>query len=307
MKRYKRILVCVDCLQRDRHVVEYVGGRSLLAESAEIHFLHVAEPKAAADTAGPADQPPGITTESLQSMATECFKGHGGENLVFQVTTGTPLLEVLRYAHDKDIDVIAMGRSFGRRSEMDDEALLPRRITGKSTCSVIVLPEHYELQAREIIVPVRYSECSVNALEVACGIASVTSATVTALNVFHVGAGYSKAGKSLEEHLALLDAAAHRECDRILSETDTHGVNVSCRCEPDLHGKPAPVILEVVGDGLGKAVIIGARGRSGAAGVLLGSVTEQLIRSCPTPVLAVKKKGECIGILRALLAIAGQE
>ena len=53
--------------------------------------------------------------------------------------------------------------------------------------------------------------------------------------------------------------------------------------------------------------MIGARGRTGTAGVLLGTVTEQLIRKSPSPVLAVKKKGECLGVLRALLVIAGDE
>ncbi|UCE62029.1 MAG: universal stress protein, partial [Phycisphaerales bacterium] len=72
-------------------------------------------------------------------------------------------------------------------------------------------------------------------------------------------------------------------------------------------GKPVPVILEELGSGQGRAVVIGARGRTGAAGVLLGTVTEQLIRRSPSPVLAVKKKGECLGVLRALLAIAGPE
>ncbi len=65
-----------------------------------------------------------------------------------------------------------------------------------------------------------------------------------------------------------------------------------------------PIILSILGDGRGKAVVIGARGRTGAAGVLLGTVTEQLIRQSPAPVLAVKKKGECIGLLRALLTMA---
>ncbi len=68
-----------------------------------------------------------------------------------------------------------------------------------------------------------------------------------------------------------------------------------------------PVILEELGSRQDRAVVIGARGRTGAAGVLLGTVTEQLIRRSPSPVLAVKRKGECLGLLRALLVIAGPE
>lgn len=38
----------------------------------------------------------------------------------------------------------------------------------------------------------------------------------------------------------------------------------------------------------------------------MGSVREQLIQSSSVPVLAVKRKGECLGILRALLTLASE-
>jgi nucleotide-binding universal stress UspA family protein len=49
-------------------------------------------------------------------------------------------------------------------------------------------------------------------------------------------------------------------------------------------------------------IVIGAKGRSLSALVLLGSVTEKLIETTPAPVLAVKKKGAGMGFLEALLA-----
>ena len=214
---------------------------------------------------------------------------------------------MLRYAHEKDIDLIMLGRRHGRQREPGDTALLARRLSRKATCSVLVLPEEYRSQADRLVVPVRDSECSAGALEVACGIAASTGAAVTALNIYRVGPGYARTGVTLEEHQALLEEAAERECASLLEKTDTHGRTVECKCVPDLQGDPVPIILEMLGDGLGQAVVIGARGRTGAAGVLLGTVTEQLIRKSPSPVLAVKKKGECLGLLRALLVYTGQE
>lgn len=49
-------------------------------------------------------------------------------------------------------------------------------------------------------------------------------------------------------------------------------------------------------------IVIGAKGRSLAALVLLGSVTEKLIETTHVPILAVKKKGSGMGFLEALLA-----
>lgn len=309
MERYERILVCIDRSAYDVPMLRYAGGRSRAAVSKEVHFLHVLDDteRISYDTPEGSPAPRDLTSEALQALVAEHFDGHGQEHLLCEVIRGSPLIEILRYAHEKDVDLIMMGRHCGRRVEMDDEALLARRITRKATCSVLVLPEEYQLQADAIVVPIRDSECSAKALEVACGIAATTGATVTALNVFQVTGGYSRVGATLEKHQELLEAAATRECARLIKRTDTHGVNVECKCTPDLHGKPVPVILEELASGQGRAVVIGARGRTGAAGVLLGTVTEQLIRKSPSPVLAVKKKGECVGVLRAVLIIAGPE
>lgn len=308
MKQYKRILVCVDWPMQDLRMLAYVAGRARLAEAREVHFLHVttAPPEAGDETTAEAPAPPDDTLAALEALVIEHFKGHGQEQVFCHVLQGATLMEILRFAHEKDIDLILLGRHLGRAGEADDEALLARRVSRKATCSVLVLPEDSPPEAEMIIVPVRDSKCSSNALDVACGVAAVTGASVTALNIFRVAAGYSRVGTTLEEHEALLEAAAQRECDRLLKRTDAHGVDVTSKCVPDLHGNPVPIILEMVSGGPPSAVVIGARGRTGAAGVLLGTVTEQLIRKCPVPVLAVKKKGECLGIVQALLALAGQ-
>ena len=309
MKRYERILVCIDQPERDSHMLAYVEAIVRLAESKEIHLLHVSEDKTS-DSDEPSQQPSGageITEEEMHALATEHFKPPGTHECLCKVVKGTPLLEVLRFAADKDIDLIVIGRHYGEAAEAEGEAILARRITRKATCSVLVLPEeHHHVKADMILVPVRDSECSANALDVACDIAAATNAAVTAFNVYQVHTGYSRVGTTLEEHQALLETAAQRECDKLRSRVDTRGVEVLCKSAPDLHGKPVPIILEAVASMSADLLVIGARGRTGAAGVLLGTITEQLIRESPVPVLAVKKKGECLGILRALLTLAGE-
>jgi nucleotide-binding universal stress UspA family protein len=50
-------------------------------------------------------------------------------------------------------------------------------------------------------------------------------------------------------------------------------------------------------------LVIGARGRRAGAGVMLGSVTEHLIRTTTIPLLAVKRKGTGMSLLEALLKL----
>jgi nucleotide-binding universal stress UspA family protein len=197
-----------------------------------------------------------------------------------------------------------MGRRAGGGADVSHQATLPRRVTRKATCSVLVLPADAEARANQILVPARDSECSANALETACRIAAQTGAGVCCLNVFQVSSGYASVGTTIEEHTELLRKGAEKECERLLDRVDTHGVEVETCCVPDLYSRPVPIILEMYEKRSADLLVIGARGRTGAAGVLLGKVTEQLIQQSSIPVLAVKKKGECIGILRALLELA---
>ena len=306
MERFRRVMVCIDRPERDAGMLEYAGGIVRLATSKEIHFLHVeTEPDGPpGDTEPESPAPPPTTREVLRALAAEHLKGHGKEDVICKVVSGSPLLEVLRYAADKEIDLIIIGRG-PTDEETEEEAVLARRATRKSTCSVLVLPIGAPAKNDRILVPVRDSKCSANAASVACDIAASTEADVICLNVYQVHGGYLRVGTTLEEHTAILESWAHKECENLLKRVDTGSAAVSCKCLPDLHDRPVPVILEAVADERADLVVIGARGRTGAAGVLLGKVTEKLIQQSPVPVLAVKKTGECIGLLRALLEISG--
>lgn len=302
MERKRKVLVCIHEPARDHHMLRYAGPVSRARQWKEVHLLHVQDEAGPSSRLSPGKDEP-ITVETLRELATTHFKGRGKEEMYCEVVKGSALVEILRYAHDKDIDTIIVGRS----AQPVRGALLAKRVTRKASCNVLVLPSTAQFRTDTIICPVRDSECSANAVTAACDVAKEVGAKIICLNVYQVHPGYSRTGASLEEAEAALEEAAERECERLLSRVDTQGVPVKTECVPDLYDKPVPVILETAARAYADLIVIGARGRTGAAGVLLGAVTEQLILGSPIPVLAVKKKGECIGILRALLTIAGQE
>jgi len=69
---------------------------------------------------------------------------------------------------------------------------------------------------------------------------------------------------------------------------------------------PSKIINKVVyGQGI-DLVVIGARGGTNDAAVLLGSVAERVIRSSKIPLMVVKKKGSGSGLLDALLKSNGK-
>ncbi len=309
MKQFERVLFCVERLDYAGPKLRYVGALTQIAKSREVHLLHVqTEPASAPGTADGSprkDEP--VTIEGMKACVDQYFAGHGHGEVICQIAAGSPLLEVLRYAHDQSIDLIVLGRLRDSNRLPADEATFARRVTRKATCSVLVLPvDAMPRPEGRIVVPVRESDCSANALERAFSIGRETGYEVMMVNVFQVHSGYSNVGLTLEEYEATLKANAEDQCRRLLERLDPSGVEHQVRCVPDRANSPAETILEIVRDQNADIVVIGARGLTGAAGVLLGNTTSHLIQRSPVPVLAVKKKGECIGIVQALLTIAGQ-
>ena len=156
-----------------------------------------------------------------------------------------------------------------------------------------------------ILVPIRDSECSANALETACRVAKATGAEVVAVNVFRVHSD-SSGGASREEQTERHRALAQEETRSLLEKIFAEGIEVRVELLPNLYDQTVEIILQAIDRENADLIVIGARGRTGAAGVLLGATTEKLIQQSPTPLLAVKKKGEMFGVLDALMTIAGQ-
>ena len=67
-----------------------------------------------------------------------------------------------------------------------------------------------------------------------------------------------------------------------------------------MNERPSRAIAEVAKRSGCDLVVVGARGRSAGAAVILGSVTERLLRISRQPVLAVKRKDHCMGVLDAI-------
>ena len=304
MEPYQRLLVCISRPNRLTDLLTYAQRIAQVAESKNIDLLHVRPDSP--DTDAPPDaataDAQSITVESLRDPVEEYFPANSQVSVQCDVVTGSPAFEILRRARDSRVDLIILGR----RGDDEDPPGVAERVARKAFCSVLVLPPGPAPAQRvqRILVPVRNSECSANALDVACDIASTIDAAVIALNLFQVHAGYTRIGTTLDEHLARIESAAQRENQRLIDRVHTCGCQVDSRCTPDLEGRPVPLILQAVQQSSADLIVIGARGRTGAAGVLLGNVTERLIRQSPVPVLAVKKKGEHLGVLQALLTLA---
>lgn len=321
MNRYERISIAIDSTTMTAELLAFAGELARATRTEIVDLLHVSRDESASPQFSAMAVAEGIalpiavpleeeTADKLEderdrllSLGRAHFQYLPERAVRVEMLNGSPIFEVLRHAYDKSVDLLVIGRSYGTTGD-DTKALAARRITRKATCSVLTVPEAPKWPLERIIVPVRDSECSANALQAACEIAASVEAAVFPFNLYRVDLSTSSPGASLGEYQAALELIAKEECRNLLRRIDTHDVPIELFCRPDLFGRSSREIREAAEHLNAQAIVIGARGRTGAAGVLLGAITEQLIGESPVPVLAVKKKGECIGVLRALLTLA---
>lgn len=143
------------------------------------------------------------------------------------------------------------------------------------------------LNASDILVPVDFSPCSINAVRVALGVVA-PDGDVTLLHVidenFVTDAVAAALGTS-EEIMDRMREQAEANFSNALEEVDAGGVNVARMI---VVGTPFVEILKIARDLDMPMVVMGVRGRSSPPeGILFGSTTEKVLRGARVPILCV--------------------
>lgn len=232
----------------------------------------------------------------MENLVGNHFHSHNDAELIYEVIEGSPLVELLRRSRDEDIDLILVGG----KSKREDSGTLPEKLVRKAPCSVLILPQGREAKITKVLVPVDFSENSAEAMEVAIAFASASGVpSIDCLHVYRVPTGYHKTGKSYEAFAEIMKGHAENYFRTFVSAFDLKGVVINPIFESA--NNPAKAIKKVVQDRGADLLVMGALGRSAAAAVLLGSVTERTIRTTDVPLIAVKKKGTGMSLLDVLL------
>jgi nucleotide-binding universal stress UspA family protein len=84
-------------------------------------------------------------------------------------------------------------------------------------------------------------------------------------------------------------AGFEEEGARLTEEVATAAAEAGVACETAvLHGRPATVITDFAADHDMDLIVMGTHGRHGVQRILLGSVTERVVRTSTVPVLTVQ-------------------
>jgi len=303
MYRYKRLLVELTLSARDGTTLRYAGLISRMANSEKVYFVHVPEtleiPEELCcdypELTEPLDE---AEAHIMQEVVREHFEGPEGIEIDYQVHEGAELVEVLRWAHQKSIDLLVVGTE---RTAKDREPTA-EKLARKAPCSVLVVPDGSKPRIQKILVPVDFSEHTEDALDVAIAFASAAGIPeIVCMHTYHVPPGFHKTGKTHEEFAKVMLGHAEKKFREISSNLDQRDIQLSPVYVLDK--KPFVAIRDAIADLKPDLLVMGARGRSSVAAIFLGSVTEKVLHSVEIPIVAVKRKGAGMGILDVLLEI----
>jgi nucleotide-binding universal stress UspA family protein len=145
------------------------------------------------------------------------------------------------------------------------------------------------IDLNRILVPTDFSKFSQNALRYAAAFAEKFGAELTLLHVVQDLSIFIPdavnvaplATPPIEQMIASVKEAL----DRVVRESQLGNVTVKTRV---LEGTPFYEIIRFAKENGTDLIIMGTHGHSGLVHVLLGSVTERVVRKAPCPVLTVR-------------------
>jgi nucleotide-binding universal stress UspA family protein len=305
MGSYKRILICLDNTEFDQQILEYTSQYCQLLKAEQVYFLTVCKSL---------DLPEDVTSKypDLLAPVDESIKNDLDLSIskyfkvevpyMIDVLDGNPTESILKWARVKNIDLLFMGH----KNNFSGGSALVTQISKLVHCSMALISPNPPTQIRNIIVPVDFSDHARMALEHAVGMAyQHPDIKVTCLHFFEVPTGYSKTGKSLDEFREIMRNNSDSEFKKFTQNISFEGTQFEFLNEYTERSAEVPTKIHQLAEQFDDSLIImGARGRSRIASIILGSITYRLIPLLSrVPLVVIKDKDQNIGFFEAILQI----
>ena len=145
------------------------------------------------------------------------------------------------------------------------------------------------INLKRILVPTDFSDHSHNALRYAAAFADKFGAEIFLLHVFQdLAVSQPEAvtvGPPIMAPIEQFMASAQASLERLIKDSKFAGLTIHTEVRP---GAPFEEIVQFATDKDIDLIVMGTHGRGWLAHVLLGSVTEKVVRKAPCPVLTVR-------------------
>ena len=277
MQLPRNILVALACAESDRPLLNYAATVARWFGASTVQLAHVL--------------PEGADRVRAAAEIDACIPEPLRQHVSVALLEGDRLDALLQFSAVQRSEVILLGH----RRDRSGRRSLARRLAMNAPCSVWLVPKGSPAKLAEMLVPVDYSERAADALSM--GTAIGAAAGLERCWSLHVR--FNSAATSFEEYADMELAADEDRFAIFQARVNLHGLDLCPLFEES--SSVAGTILRVAGEKNCDLLVMGTRGRSPAASVLLGSETEQVIIESRRPVLAVKHYGSRMRLLQVLL------
>lgn len=297
----KKILVGLDQSEMDPTLIRFATFIAKSSPTTDICFINVIRDLNVPEEIR--EKFPELTgsasiekTEYLRSIVQQHLDPSLNLNLKFITKQGQAAKKILKVSKEEEIDMVIIGR----KRTLKGSGVLSQRLARRLECSLLIVPESSEPRLRKVLVPSDFSDYSLIAMEEAIAISERRGFQVDVIcqNVYTVPAGYHYTGKSYEEFSAIMEKNAKDNYKKFIKKIDTKEVKISPVYSLDSDEDPVEDIYQMAKEVEAEGLIIGAKGRTTATALFLGSMAERLIqKNFEIPVLIVRYKGRNAGIL----------
>lgn len=303
----KKLIVCLDQTPLDQTLIEHAVFISKVNQTKKIYFANIIKnlsiPKEVLDEfPNLIENMINERKEAMEKLVGDHFKDLKGISISFVVKEGNLSKKILKLAEEKSSDMIIIGR----KVDLPGTGVASQRLARRASCSLLIVPEGSKPRINKLLVPSDFSDYSKDALEEAIMIVAKHGgkAEIVCQNVFSVPTGYHFTGKSYEEFTEIMKMHAEINFKKFIRKIDTKGIQITPIYTKDDDDDPVQEIvskaLEIEADG----IIIGAKGRTAATALFIGSMAERLIQfNDSLPLLVTRPKGKNAGILDYILEI----
>lgn len=284
MKLLDKILLTQDFSESSKNVVENAMDLAKVFRS-EVIPIHVL--------------PDDIVNDKVKSLLHETalakldeiskrIKSGGAEAGKPLLEFGSPNEGIVRAAVRTNANLIVTGSGENRKGDRFQLGTTTERIIQKSEKPVFVVKEGVPLNVQHILCPVDFSAASKRALKTATIFARRFRAELTILGVCELQkAKWFTSEKDVEKENNLRYTLHKDEFETFLKEFNLTDINWTKEIPK---GNPAEEILSAISRKMIDLLIMGTSGRTGLNRMLMGSVTEKVVREVPCSFLTLKSE-----------------
>lgn len=304
-----RLTVALDLTDLDKQVLEYTAFVCRSLPVSKLYFVHVEDQLDLPESLLKKHPEMLPVDESLEAQMRQSVQQHLGLErdieMDFDALQGQVFEQVIKHIKMKQADLLIVGK---RSQHFGPHEMPAAKLARHATCSVLFVPEKYSLDIQNILVPVDFSEHARLATDMALELsARIAGDRVHLLHVYNVPEGYQRLGETRAEANEVMLNYAREDCQHFVDKLENADLSALQYVFTEQNDRPRDEIIREYLEQLNcQLLVIGSKGRTNLAALLMGSLAEKLSRAYlgDVPVMIVKKKHENMGLLDTLLQIS---